>query len=45
MIAASAGREEIVSSLIAKGVQVNAINKTGQCPLHYSASKDRYNVS
>jgi len=44
MIAASAGREEIVKELVARGAQVNAVNQTGQCSLHYAASKDRYQV-
>lgn len=44
MIAASAGRDQIVSSLIAHDAQVNAVNRTGQCSLHYAASKDRYEV-
>lgn len=44
MIASSAGHEEIVSQLLAKGAQVNAVNNTGQCSLHYAASKDRYPV-
>ena len=44
MIAASAGRNQIVVSLLAHDAQVNAVNNTGQCPLHYAASKDRYEV-
>ena len=44
MIAASAGRTQIVANLIGHGAQVNAVNRTGQCPLHYAASKDRYEV-
>lgn len=44
MIAASAGRDQIVSNLIAHDAQVNAVNRTGQCSLHYAASKDRYEV-
>ena len=44
MIAASAGRDQIVSNLIAHDAQVNAVNKTGQCSLHYAASKNRYEV-
>jgi ankyrin repeat protein len=45
MIAASAGGQQIVADLIARGASVNVINTTGQCPLHYTASKDRYEVS
>ena len=44
MIAASAGREGIVRSLLTRGADVNAVNSTGQCALHYAASKDRYEV-
>lgn len=44
MIAVSAGRNQIVNDLLSKGAQVNAVNKTGQCSLHYAASKDRYEV-
>lgn len=43
-IAASAGREEIVRSLISKGAQLNSVNQNGCTPLHYAASKDRYEV-
>lgn len=43
-IAASAGREEIVRSLIGKGAQLNSVNQNGCTPLHYAASKDRYEV-
>jgi len=45
MIAASAGRHQIMSILITCGAQVNAVNQTGQCALHYAASKNRYEVS
>ena len=24
--------------------QINAVNSTGQCPLHYAASKNRFQV-
>ena len=44
MIAVSAGRTDIVTLLLARGAQVNAVNRTGQCCLHYAASKDRYQV-
>lgn len=44
MIAASAGRYQIILMLIRNGAQVNAVNQTGQCSLHYAASKNRYEV-
>lgn len=44
-IAASAGRDEIVRTLISKGAQLNSVNQNGCTPLHYAASKDRYKVS
>lgn len=44
MISSSAGRDQIVSMLISCGAQVNAVNQTGQCSLHYAASKNRYEV-
>jgi ankyrin repeat protein len=44
MIAASAGGTQIVVILLAHDAQVNAVNMTGQCALHYAASKDRYEV-
>lgn len=44
MIAASAGREEIVRILISHGAYIDASNSSGQSPLHYAASKDRPGV-
>lgn len=44
MIAASAGRTEIVSILLAFGANVNAINTNGNTALHYAASKNRHEV-
>ena len=44
MIAVSAGRDVIVSMLIARGADVNSTNEGGQTPLHYAASKNRYEV-
>lgn len=43
-IAASAGREDIVRSLIGSGAQLNSVNQNGCTPLHYAASKGRYEV-
>ncbi|CAC5380647.1 PSMD10 [Mytilus coruscus] len=45
MIAASAGRYQIILMLIRNGAQVNAVNQTGQCSLHYAASKNRYEIA
>ncbi|KAK2569261.1 26S proteasome non-ATPase regulatory subunit 10 [Acropora cervicornis] len=45
MIAVSAGRDAVISMLIACGADVNSTNKGGQTPLHYAASKNRYEVS
>ena len=44
MIAVSAGRSDIATTLMARGAQINAVNSTGQCPLHYAASKNRFQV-
>lgn len=44
MIAASAGRDSIVSTLIGHGADVNSTNEGGQTPLHYAASRNRYQV-
>merc|ERR1719376_845471 len=41
MIAVSAGREDIVISLVKLGADVNRRNNNGQSPLHYAASKNR----
>lgn len=46
MIAVSAGRESLVEYLIDEAkADVNVVNSTGQCPLHYAASKNRLRVS
>ncbi|VDQ04888.1 unnamed protein product [Trichobilharzia regenti] len=46
MIAVSAGRENVASYLIShENADVNVVNSTGQCCLHYCASKNRYQVS
>ena len=44
MIASSAGRDQIVYKLLAQNANVTAVNSTGQCALHYAASRDRYDV-
>ena len=44
MIAASAGRDVIVSLLIDSGADVNSTNEGGQTSLHYAASRNRYEV-
>lgn len=45
IIASSAGRDEIVAYLLdCHGVKASAVNSTGQCALHYAASKDRFKV-
>ena len=44
MIASSAGRDAIVSMLIGYGADVNSVNEGGQTPLHYAASRNRYEV-
>jgi len=45
MIAASAGRDVIVSLLIDFGADVNSTNEGGQTSLHYAASRNRYEVT
>nr|UCK81625.1 26S proteasome non-ATPase regulatory subunit 10 [Arenicola marina] len=45
LISVSAGKEDIVRNLINRGAQINAVNSTGQCALHYAASKDRYQIA
>jgi len=45
MIAASAGRTEIASNLIAHNANVNASNFNGQTSLHYAASRNRLEVT
>lgn len=44
-IATSAGHTEIVTILVSQKAYTNATNQTGQTPLHYAASKNRYDVS
>jgi len=45
IIASSAGHSEIVSYLLQlEGVNVDAVNSTGQSAMHYAASKDRLQV-
>lgn len=44
MIAASAGRDAIVSMLIGHGADINCSNEGGQTALHYAASRNRYEV-
>ena len=45
IIASSAGHSEIVAYLLElDGVDVNAVNSTGQTAMHYAASKDRFQV-
>ena len=44
MIAASAGRDAIVSMLIGIGADVNSTNHGGQTALHYAASRNRFEV-
>ncbi|KAG9329486.1 hypothetical protein JZ751_004495 [Albula glossodonta] len=39
------GRDEIVRALINKGAQINSVNHNGCTPLHYAASKDRYEIA
>lgn len=43
-IASSVGQVDIVSALMSKGAPVNAVNQTGQTPLHYAASRNRLEV-
>lgn len=45
MIAASAGRDVIVSLLIDSGADVNITNEGDQTSLHYAASRNRYEVA
>lgn len=45
MIAASAGRDVIVSLLIDSGADVNSTNEGGQTSMHYAASRNRYEVA
>ena len=36
--------DEVVRLLIGLDADVNAVNKTGQSPMHYAASKNRLQV-
>ncbi|KAG5455269.1 Protein phosphatase 1 regulatory subunit 27 [Clonorchis sinensis] len=46
MIAVSAGRDQVAQFLIEEAkADVNAINSTGQCPMHYAASKNRLEIA
>ncbi|KAG0412004.1 hypothetical protein HPB47_010864 [Ixodes persulcatus] len=45
MIASSVGHADIVSSLLERGAQVNAVNQTGHTSLHYAASKGHLEVA
>lgn len=47
MIAVSVGSDKIVDILLSHSnvISIDAVNSTGQCSLHYAASKDRYEVS
>jgi len=45
IIASSAGHSEIVAYLLElSGVNIDAVNSTGQTAMHYAASKDRLQV-
>ncbi|VDN10056.1 unnamed protein product [Dibothriocephalus latus] len=45
MIAVSAGRDDVAEYFLKScSANPNAINSTGQAPLHYAASKNRLNV-
>ena len=44
MIASSAGHLHLVRLLLEHGTKVNAVNNTGQSPLHYASSKNRLEV-
>ena len=44
MISTSAGHIQIVKMLIGQGAMINVVNCTGQCSLHYAASRDRLEV-
>lgn len=45
MIAASAGREQVVRLLIGRGANTNAQNTGGHSALQYAASKNHHEVS
>lgn len=44
MIAASAGREQVVRLMIGRGANINTRNNGGHSALQYAASKDHYEV-
>ncbi|KAF8569113.1 hypothetical protein P879_00923 [Paragonimus westermani] len=46
MIAVSAGRVDVVDFLIDEAkADVNVVNSTGQCPMHYAASKNQLKIA
>lgn len=45
MLAASAGREDVVKLLLDKGADVNRKTKRGQSSLHYACSKGHIQVN
>lgn len=45
MIASSAGKVDVVNVLVDCGASLDSRNSTGQCALHYAASKKRSEAS